>query len=284
LIRLILLALLIYYTPKFCYDKTDGFTLLKIQSSDSIVETQPDAIPHLEEIFSQRFSYLGAGGQCYVFASEDGEYVVKFFKHHLRRLHPLIRMLPLGGKWAKKREDQRLRRLAKLDRDYTSYQLAYDELSDECGLVAIHLQKTNNLKTHARIVDRLNIEHKVNLDKVHFLIQKRGTLALEHLSHLIQKNQIQEAKEAISSICDLILDRSTKGIYDEDAKIHRNFGFLGNQAFLIDVGRLKPDARRKDKAVQKRDLLKITARLRSFLEKESPGLALYLDERCNAPL
>ncbi|NGX37329.1 MAG: hypothetical protein K1000chlam2_00483 [Chlamydiae bacterium] len=281
--QLLLLALAIHYIPKFCRSKTAGFTIPNIQSHLAYNSDWEVANPPLPEIFNQSFSYFSAGGQCYVFLSEDGNYVLKFFKHHQRRLPFLVEYLPLPAKWAAKREKQRARRLKKLQRDYRSYKLAIEQLEEETGLLYVHLNQTTDLKKSARIIDKLNITHRVPLDQVGFIVQKRASLALPHLSELIEAHDIPLAKSAIESVCNLILTRCEKGIYDEDAKIHRNFGFIDNRAILIDVGRLRPDPRRTDPKIQQADLFKITKRLDDYLSSMSPELSehlhTYLQER-----
>lgn len=206
--------------------------------------------PPLPDVFEQRFVYLAAGGQCFAFLSEDGKYVLKFFKHPLK----------------------------KLNRDYSSYKLAMEKLPEETGLLFVHLNKTKNLEKKARIVDKLGIEHRVDLDRHDFILQKRAVMTYPHLLHLVQANDLEGAKEAIDSICALILNRCQKGIHDDDAKIHRNCGFIDNQAVIIDVGRFRPDVRRLDPKVQSADLIRCTEKLKAYLEEISPELALYLEE------
>ncbi len=276
LLKIALLTLLVYYVPKFCYEKTAGFTLTKISSSLPYNPEWDVANPPFTDVFDQSFSYLGAGGQCYAFVSEDGQYVIKFFKHHLRRLPLWLKVLPLKGSWNIKRSQQKQGRLKKLRRDFASYKLAIEELPKETGLLFVHLNKTTNLKKQAHVVDKIGIEHLIDLDKTEFILQKRATLAYPHIQTLVEKGDLDGARASIESICSLVIARSKKGIYDEDAKIHRNFGFLGNQAILIDVGRLKRDERRLDPDVYNIDLRKITGRLNDFLAELNPELSEHL--------
>ena len=83
-------------------------------------------------------------------------------------------------------------------------------------------------------------------------------------------------KTAVWQLCKLIASRSKKGVYDEDPRIHCNFGFLEEKAMIIDVGRLKRDPQRA--ALYAQDLPKITRRFYRWLSEESPELALYLQE------
>lgn len=234
---------------------------------------------NLQKLLGQRFTYLKSGGQCYAFLSEDGKYVVKFFKYHLRRVPWILAHLPLPAKYAKLREKQRINREKKLLRDFSSYKLAYEELREESGLVFIHLNKTENLNLRLTVVDKLHIEHSLNLDQLEFVIQDRATLAFAHFETLIKENQISEAKESIDSMLHLLVSRCQKGIYDEDPRLHRNLGFVGAKAILIDVGRLRPDTARTSHAVYVNDVQAITDELRVWLLKHSPELAGYLQER-----
>lgn len=279
IVKLTLLALLIWQLPKLCHRATDGFSLINIASNlsyDPQWEVEGEAKEPLETIVNQRFSYLSAGGQSYVFASEDGQYVLKFFKHYRMRLHPFIRVLPLPHTLHQKRVKQQAKRLKKLVRDFTSYKLAFEQLPKETKLLFVHLNKGNNLKLKTTIVDRLNIAHPIDLDSHEFVLQRRAELAYPYIKRLVESGEIDKAKRAVESICQLITSRCEKGIYDEDAKIHRNVGFIDEEAILIDVGRLKIDPRRKNREVQKGDLKKITEPMVDFLEDLSPELSHHL--------
>src|SRR4029079_17540498 len=66
-----------------------GFTVEKISSKLSFNEAWEihplslEARDHLlHTVLSQTFYYLGSGSQSYAFASQDGKYVLKFFKMH----------------------------------------------------------------------------------------------------------------------------------------------------------------------------------------------------------
>lgn len=284
-LKWLILIPLAYWTEKFCVYQTDGFTLLKMQSTLAfnpkweVTEPLPQKITSL---LCQKFTYLNSGGQCYAFASEDGTIVIKFFKHHLRRLPWLLAHLPLPPKYAALREKQRVKRLCKLDRDFTSYKIAYEMLREESGLLYLHLNKTKNANLSTTIVDKLGISHKLDLNTIEFIIQYKADLALTHLKKLIQGEQIDQGKEAINSILSLIISRCQKGIYDEDPRLHCNLGFKEEKAMLIDIGRLRVDPKRIEQKVYREDIKHITYKLNQWLLKESPELANYLEERLNA--
>ncbi len=234
--------------------------------------------PPLADVFDQSFTYLSSGGQAYAFVSEDGKTVLKFFKHHLRRPTLFVQWVPLPKKWREKRNIHIEKRTKKLLRDFSSYKLSMEHLQEETGLLYVHLNKTTALNKEARIIDKLGIQHRVNLDQVGFVLQKKADLAFSRLLQLVQLNDLSGAQRSIDAICDLILSRCQKGIYDEDPRIHRNFGFVDEKAIIIDVGRLRPDKTRINPVVQKDDLYRITKRLRLYLKDISPQLANYLEE------
>ena len=251
-IKFLLFILCIYFTAKFCEVETDGFRISRISSFlKSGPEITHEVRAELEPIFNQKFYYLGSGGQCWAFVSEDEHYVLKFFKFH-RRKHP------------------------KLQQDFKSYQLAYDSLKNETGLVYLHLDKTESLGLIARVVDKIAIEHPIDLDTHAFLVQKKGVLVFDYIRSLMEQNKEEEARDALRQLSLLIKKRCQKGIGDEDPRLHRNIGFVGSTPIFIDTGRFKEDPSRKDPAIYQKDLTKITYRLKEWLLKEYPALAMEL--------
>lgn len=273
---------------RFCEARTDAFTIARIHSDLPYNAAWATPLPvgaekeELTALLSQPFHYLGCGGQCFAFVSEDGETVIKFFKHRIRKPRSLLLFRPLPAPL----EPIRLRKLNKilfkLNRDFNSYKLAYEELSQETGILYLHLNKTEGFNQTITLYDKLHIAHQIDLDQVEFIIQKKAEMAYPYLDRLIRDKQIENAERAIDSLLAVILSRCQKGIYDEDAKIHRNFGFIDGKAVVIDVGRFRGDISRIHPEVYRKDLLDITKSLHLYLEKESPELAAYLEQRLNA--
>lgn len=269
IIKLSFIALSIYAIFLFCEKETDGFTIARITSRFSFHpewETDPltkEGLQEVELALSQKFHYLGRGGQCYVFDSEDGQYVIKFFKYH--------RVLPLSSSLK--------RNTKKLVRDFSSCKLAFEKLKDETGVVFLHLNKTKNLQKKLTIFDKLNIAHVLDLDNYEFIVQKKAVLLHPHI-HMLMKNQdIEGAKKAIDAILDLIISRCKKGIHDEDPGLHKNIGFLRDKALIIDIGRFVVDTQRTSPEVYNRDLISITERFGEWLSKHYPELNSYLAEK-----
>ena len=81
---------------RFCNRQTDGFAVSKINSHLTfnpkweIAQDRASA----RSILSQKFYYLSKGAQCYVFASADNQYVLKFFRQKLFYLPWTYKFLP----------------------------------------------------------------------------------------------------------------------------------------------------------------------------------------------
>lgn len=258
-----------YVASKLCVSATDGFTILHITSNLPRAQNSEPLSEGLKPLLSQKFRYLGSGGQCYAFASEDDQIVLKFFKHHLRQPPSWI---PLN--LYQKRADTLQQKRA---RDFNSYKIASELLSEETGLLYLHLNKSNHLRTRVTIVDKIGIAHTLDLDNYEFILQRKAELVYPHIDNLVRKGDVEGAKTAISSLISLLASRSKKGVYDEDPRPHRNVGFIGNQAILIDIGRFKKDESRKAPAVYQKDVLKITQRFQEWIRQEHPELLSHLN-------
>ena len=276
------LLTVLYLIPSFCEKYTDGFSMARIQSKlpldVAVISPAPLDLLELDRALSQPYKYLGYGGQCYAFVSEDNQYVIKFFKTYFYQPKELLYHLPLPQPLASIQLRHCNRAKEKLIRDFSSYCIAWEDLREETGLIYLHLAKTNNMHKNVHITDKLNIAHVVNLDEMEFAVQKRAQLVYDHITELMTARDVHGAKLAIRSLVELVKNRAQKGCHDEDAKIHRNFGFIGSRAAIIDIGRFVKDPNRKNSEIYRRDLKIMTARFRVWLEQVHPTLTPYLDE------
>jgi hypothetical protein len=284
-LQLAALYIAFYYAMKFCEGKTDGFTLLRISSSLPYNKRWETQMPSrneqilIQQALSQTFTYLGSGGQCYAFVSDDGNYVIKFFKHHLRTGHLWMDFLPLPSRLQEALQKKKQKRLNKLLRDFDSYKIAYENLKEETGILYVHLNKSTDLKQQVQIIDKIGIRHRVDLDRTEFIVQKKASLIHARLDELMKQNDLSAAKEIFHSLVQVIVDRCKKGIFDEDAKIHRNFGCIGNNVIVIDVGRFRKDPTRVQPDIYKQDVRSITARFRAWLKHQYPVLVETFDQQ-----
>jgi len=253
------IAVLLYHLPNFCKRQTDGFTVMRITPELPADMTYPEMVLNAEEqeelkhALDQPYAYLGRGGQSFVFVSRDGQYVCKFFR---TEFHPFGSLwwqtLPIFSK--QRRERVRAHARNKLQRDFTSYFLASQELKEETGTLYMHLMGTTRLKKILRVRDKLGIEHAIDLDRFSFAVQRRAELAFSYVERCVQSQKLEKARAALNALIALSLRRCQKGIHDEDAKIHKNYGFIDGHPLFIDLGRFVKDASRKEPEIYQRDI------------------------------
>src|ERR1700722_14068427 len=115
---------------RFCYEQTDGFALNKI-SSHLAYDARWESPAHLKQdgglrtILAQPFTYLGKGAQCYVFVSQDQQYVIKFFRVSHIEAPRWLKNLPLPSLLEPWRQQKIAVKESKREKDFSSYQFAF---------------------------------------------------------------------------------------------------------------------------------------------------------------
>lgn len=285
LLQIAIVVAIIEFVPDFCFKETDGFSMSRLQSafpSDRHWDIAPLSASdqaEFDKAIGQKYRYLGFGGQCFAFESEDGQYVVKFFKHRLRKPQAWLIALPFPEPLRSQCRKHYKRTLSKHYRDFNSYKLAYDNLKEETGLIAIHLNKTSHIHQQLTITDKLKISHQIDLDQTEFIVQKKAQLVYPSIAAMMEHGNIEMVKESLHSILHLIVGRCQKGIFDEDPRIHCNVGLIGTDAIFIDVGRFKPDDQRSNPEIYKHDLSIITKRFKEWISENYPTLIPVFEEQ-----
>ncbi len=287
-IRSLQIALLIIsfiFIERFCHQKTGGFQISKIESDHAFNPDWATPIPsnqerdHIRTILDQRYTFFSYGGQAYVFLSDDGKTVLKLFKQHHLRVPSWIKTIPLPktfkrirDKWVHRKED-------KFYLFFNSCKIAFDDFRDYTGLIYLHLNPTDYLNQQISIVDKLGIEHKIDLDHTDFALQHRAKLPKKHFRNLRKKNDYTAAQKSLDSLIDMIVERSQKGIADRDPNIRRNCGFIGEQAVEIDLGSYTRSETLKIPFMCKADIYQKSFQLRRMISKNYPELYPHLDQR-----
>lgn len=271
--KLCIFALLLLPLARLCHFATDGFRLSKIENNTFDSELSYSCEEELQALalLNQSFTYLARGKQSFVFASEDGKYVLKLLNNHYQWNICLLNLLPPLS-W---RNAQLAYNLKKKQLTLQSYELAQHELHDETGVIYLHLKNTDHLKQTATIRDKLGIAHTIDLDKTAFILQKRAIPAYAQLEEWIKHSETAKAKEAIVSLLALLHTRIQKQIADKDPLIRTNVGFLNGKALFLDLGPFSKNL------VQDPDseIYKITRSLKHWLESHDPSLALFLEQQ-----
>jgi hypothetical protein len=275
---------LFWATSRLCHLQTDGFQLVKIISRLPTFSQWETPLPSSEEfnnlktIFSQPFYYLGSGGQCYAFISQDGRLVLKLFKMHNIRQYPWLYHVSLPGLLDRFRVAFLRMQKQKLERVFSSSYLAYDKLKEETGLLFLNLNPSPHLEElKTTIVDKIGIHHPLNLVNVPFALQYKADKVFPTLRHhLLYKNSAAMQK-VIKEIVTCLIARYQKGILDLDPAVRRNIGLLRDKAITIDIGSFHAMTQPNSPEQMKQELQKDTRRLRKWLLKRSPELSSYLD-------
>lgn len=237
LVSCVICILIIPISPLWI--RKSGFTLSKISSSnpyDSKWEypITPPQLSEIETILSQKFTYLASGNHCYTFASEDGEYVIKFFKQ--KQITPMTWKdhLPIPN-----RETVRKNRKDSRDRIYGSYVIAATKLKEQTGTLYLHLTKSRQFSRKLLLIDQHGKQRYINLNKAEFLIQKRAQIGYSYLHEILAQRNIEKAAFAIDSLFSLVATRCRLGILDDDCQLWKNFGFREGRAVEVDIGEFR---------------------------------------------
>jgi len=264
----IALLMSLWMLARFCHHQTEGFRLSKLQGNTTILNEQVSEPmpPKMENLLHQKFHYLGRGIQSFSFVSEDGKTVLKLFNNRYQSKIFWLKKIPFFGFIQNKISYNK----KKLAWTFASYQIAYDKLKEESGLLYFHPQKTSKTLP-VTLIDKLHIAHTIDLNQMGFALQKKAVLAYPYLDSCTEK----EAKEALFSLVRLLKRKMDLGIGDRDPLIRANVGFLENRPMQIDIGPLYLDSAKKNPI---QEITKMTLGLKHWLEKAHPEMAPFLDE------
>jgi hypothetical protein len=259
-IYLLCFALVLFGSARLYYRMTDDFRTgnieyeLPFESQWQLPELKQDEQRQLAAILDQKFSYLGKGAQCYAFVSDDGLYVLKFFKFKHLKPHFLVDLLPSIPPLKGFKESTAERKQRKLMSVYDGYDLAYRENREDSQLLYLHLIPSENLHKKVTVIDKIGFKKSINLDDVVFLVQRKGETLRTRLQTLLNQDNVREAEKSISSILEMYIAEYRKGIYDRDHGVMHNTGFVGDRPFHLDVGKLSKEEQMRQVDVHSKDL------------------------------
>lgn len=234
----------------FAFYRVDGFSAAKIHGSCLEGGVEPISS---QVLLNQPFRYLAKGRQCFAFVSEDGKTVIKFLNYD-------------RFSFTKRRRDR-------FQTTLSSLQLAWEFLREETGLLYLHLQRGGALPS-IELIDRGHRRHRIDLNQVVFVLQKRATPIQEEF----ERRGIEPSIDALLSI---VRKRCEQGITDDDYDLWINFGFVEDRLILFDPGRLSlSDALKTPEGIAK-EIRIATKRLRKWLLAKHPEEVAYLDAQCN---
>ncbi len=268
---------------------TDGFSVREIQSSLAYrAANELSVIPSIQNeelchIFHQPFHYIGKGAQFYIFESEDGCFVVKFFKHkHLRPLD-WLNNIPFPSSLRHYCAQKIEKREARISHLFASCKLAYEELPQETGVVYLHLNRGSDLKQELTLIDKVGLKHKISIGDYEFVLQKKAIGAGALLSELTRLEQGEDIRVTMDQIAQVVLKLCEKGVRDCDPAVVQNVAFSTDRkhAMFIDIGQFVKDENIKRPEERQKELFRRLKALRAWAEEHKPELVHFVDEKIN---
>lgn len=262
LFSLAIAAFFLYATSK----KSDWFSTHFIEYDKHLwpkvdtKELSAEQFQELKAVLDQPFHFLGSGNQTFAFVSNDGKYVLKFFKfQHLKEN---------GFQSLFKNAESRIKRIHQV---FSGHSLGYLKDQENSGILYAHLDSSSPLLLIATIYDKKKSKHSISLDDVVFVVQKKGESTNEVLSRLLDQGNLAEAKNHVRSLLRMYVDEYSKGLFDRDHNVMHNTGFCEGLPMHIDVGKLRNDEKMKDPAFFMADLKKVAwERIDLWMKKYYP--------------
>lgn len=235
--------------PALAKHITDGFKISSTKIDFPFhAEWEMPFDSSISAILNQPFHYIGKGSQCYVFESRDQKHVIKFFRFR-DRASKLNAIAP-----------------------FNAAHIAYTQLKEETGIVFVHLNHTAGLFPTICCKDPVGRSHSFKLDQCRFVIQKKAIPFRVALQEAINDPILMQKR--IDQFLDLLNARTSKGIFNADPSLFRNFGFLETRAVEIDFGNFKPLLPHSPEQEKRRYINKF----RHWLQQEAPEWVAYLDQ------
>jgi len=213
-----------------------------------------DPVAKEKIVWPKRFSYLNQGAQVFAFESEDGAYVLKFFKRDHLKIPTFLS------------EKNKIRRKEKIRIYPESYRLAFERLSKQTGLLALHQGVSSEQYPTVEIIDKTSRRYLLDLNTVPFVLQKKGEGSL--MSPLLKD------KSKLPSFFDQFFsfhaERIRFKIADGDRDIKRNYAWIGEEFIYIDPARFFYEEKLDDPKRIQLEWWKATYRVRRWVAKNAP--------------
>jgi hypothetical protein len=282
---LFLIICSLYGAGRLYYALTGGFSMSNIAADiplDPKWEMHPLSVAEkteVEKALSQPYNYLGKGCQAYVFASEDGKYVVKFFKYQRFRTQAWIDFFTFIPAVEKYQLNKTQEKQEKLDKVFISWKIAFDTLKNETGVIYVHINKSDDWNRSLAIRDKLGFTHQVNLDQTEFMLQYRAIMLGPAIDQLMSEGKNEEAELLIDRLLAMLISEYSRGYADNDHALMQNTGVLNGNPIHIDIGQFIHNDSVKAPKVYKQELYDKTYDFHKWLKKHHPRLGEHLEAR-----
>ncbi len=233
----------------------------------------PEKQEEVYQILSQPFTFFARGSQAVAFISEDKQYIVKLFKQHKWRPKHILGHVPLPFnpyyKDFKKNQEKQWAVLR-------SCRTALTHVKEDTGVLYAHLNPTPFPLSTKTFIDKKGKKWQLDLSKSCFLLQKKADLFYPHIEALMDRGDIEAAKYAISSTLDLLRRFMDMGVFENNAILRKNFGFIDNRAMQFDIGKFQFDEHHKGNP---KEIRSVTERFHVWVERNYPELLPHFDQK-----
>ena len=153
-------------------------------------------------------------------------------------------------------------------------------LKEETGIVYLHQGMTPVLLPQVAVKDKMGRTHRIDLNEVPFVLQKKAQPLYPALSGLSS----EELECAIGEFLSLIAFRIDLKIGDGDHEVENNFGMLNGKVVQLDPGRLYFEEALWEPEKLKYEWWSATHRFRKWLERTHPDQVISFDRRIETNL
>ncbi len=249
---------------KTIYWGRNGFNICKIRPP---VHTQFEIWNEEADLaFTQTYRFIGRGRQCFAFASEDGRYVLKLPRTNIYQ----IPLLSFGRDYSGRAEQERF--------ILNSFKIAYEDLRQETGTVALHFGQTEAKRPRVTLIDSLGVRYYLPLQRTTFVLQYRHPILMKAFTEALKQGNRSEAEKILSAFIDVVIDRGKKGIWNRDESFLRNYGYDGERAYQIDIGSFY---KKENGHASIHDTMHP---VRTWLSQQDPAMLLYFDDALKSKL
>ena len=224
-----LLVVSVLTLPRLYQKTTHGFRLAKCRFEWPFVPEWETTSICQNEILSQPFTYFAKGKQSYVFCSQDGQYVLKLFRFSKRKI--------LYGQMFRKPLMEELPSEERVIQTLSGCREIFERGPHVSQLVFVHLNPKKGEIPPILLKDRLGRNVRLDPGKDRFIVQRKGEVFFKRLKGEKDKEPL------IAAFLRLLDELARLGFVNTDLTMGRNFGYLGGEVFLLDVGNLTCDPR-----------------------------------------
>ncbi len=272
---LLMIGIQLSSNTSFDIDKIRPSSNFSFQSAKADSQAE---IEKLRLIVAQPFTFLAEGSDSYVFVSQDQRHVIKFFK--MRRMTPKYWLNYIPIPWL---DTKRLSKISERERarleTFGSLKTAYEQFRYQTGLVFLHLFKTKYLKMKISVVDADGVEHRVPLDKVPFVIQKKTVMLSDYIKTLVSEGHESEAIQSLCKVLVLVKDRCQHGFADYSERVEEEYGFIEGRPIHVSGGCILADETYKSARSTLREVFRVSRSIEAWLQNSNPSLVVgFQDE------